>query len=99
MSDQESNFEVNGNQRVPLDAELEARIVAWIAGEASPFEAAELERIVAEKPEAAAFKREIEAVSGLISTAVTADAEPLRLSEERRAKLLAAIGGSGEIET
>src|SRR4051812_2391794 len=92
MSNDENNFAVNGNKPMPLDRELEARLVAWVAGEASPFEAAELDRLVAEKPEVAAFKREIEAVSGLISVAVAADVGPLRLSPERRVKVLEAIG-------
>ena len=34
-------------------AEMEARIVAWVAGEASAFEVAELERLVAAQPELA----------------------------------------------
>ena len=39
--------------------ELEARIVAWISGEASAFEIAELERLMTERPELAVFKRRI----------------------------------------
>ena len=52
-----------------IDPELEARVVAWVLGEASEFEAAELERIVAQKPELAVFKRRIEAVHGLVRAA------------------------------
>src|SRR6185295_7456159 len=74
------------------DPELEARVVAWVAGEASPFEIAELERLVAEKPELAIFKRRIEAVHGLVGEAARPDTPALTLSAERRAKLLAALG-------
>lgn len=73
--------------------ELEARVVAWVLGEASPFEAAELERLCAEQPELAVFKRRIEAVQGLMGEAVKPLKPPLLLSPERRAKVLAVIGG------
>lgn len=85
-----------------LSAELEARVVAWVLGEASAFEAAELERLCAERPELAVFKRRLQAVHGLMGEAVKPLKEPLRLSAERRAKVLAAIGGgaaAGEAET
>lgn len=75
----------------PGDAELEAQIVAWVAGEASPFMIAALESAVATRPELAVFKRRIEAVHGLVSVAARPDREPLRLSPERRAKLLQMI--------
>src|SRR5262245_43233325 len=75
-----------------IEPELEARIVAWVAGEASAFEIAELERVIAEKPELAIFKRRIEAVHGLVAEAALPDKETLRLSDERRAKVLATIG-------
>lgn len=88
MNDDQKNSEMN----TWIDPELEARVVAWVAGEASPFEIAELERLVAEKPELAIFKRRIEAVHGLVARAAKPDAEPLRMSEERRAKLLATLG-------
>src|SRR5579862_3420899 len=84
--------------------EIEARIVAWISGEASAFEAAELERLVRERPELAIFKRRIEAVRDLVADAVRPEKEPLRLSGEAREKLLKAIGApavaaSKELET
>src|SRR5471032_768917 len=75
--------------------ELEARVVAWVLGEASAFEIAELERLSAEKPELAIFKRRIEAVHGLIVEAARPDAQPLRLAPELREKLLAAVGVGG----
>src|SRR5205085_1071671 len=81
-----------------IDPELEARVVAWVAGEASPFEIAELERLVAEKPELAIFKRRIEAVHGLVGEAARPDTPALTLSAERRAKLLAALGATTEVQ-
>jgi len=81
---------------IPTDLELEARIVALVSGEASAFEAAELERLISEKPELAIFKRRLEAVHGLVNEAIRPDKTPLVMSAERRAKLLAAIGGPVE---
>jgi len=77
-----------------IEPELEARVVAWVAGEASAFESAELERLVAEKPELAIFKRRIEVVHGLVAVAVHPDEPPLRLSPERRAKLLQTLSAA-----
>ena len=77
-----------------LSPQLEARVVAWVLGEASAFEAAELERLCAEQPELAVFKRRLQAVHGLVGEAAKPLKEPLRLSAERRAKVLAAIGGA-----
>lgn len=85
----EGNSERGGAE---IGAELEARVVAWVAGEASAFEAAELARIAAERPEVAAFKAEMERVHGLVGAAMQGEAEPLRMSAERRAKVLAALG-------
>ena len=79
-----------------IDPELEARVIAWVAGEASAFEAAELERLCGEKPELAVFKRRMEEVHGLIGEAAKPDREPLRLSPERRAKVLSAIAEPAE---
>lgn len=84
--------ENNPEKQTPAETELEACIVAWVSGEASAFEVAELERLVREKPELAIFKRRMEAVRGLVAEAVAPDTEPMRLSPEARAKLLQAIG-------
>jgi hypothetical protein len=85
------------NQNDPLlpsiPPELEARITAWVLGEASPFEVAELTRLVSERPELADFKRRLEFVHGLVSEAHRPPATPAwTLSPERRARVLAAIG-------
>jgi Ca-activated chloride channel family protein len=77
-----------------IDPELEARLVAAVLGEASAFEAAELDRLAAEKPELAIFKRRIEAVHGLVGLAVRPEQAPLRLAPERRAKILQTIGAT-----
>lgn len=77
-----------------IEPELEARLVASVLGEASAFEAAELERLMLEKPELEIFKRRIEAVHGLIGSAVRPEQAPLRLAPERRLKLLAAMGAT-----
>jgi hypothetical protein len=82
----------------PLDPELEARVVAWVAGELPPAEVTELEQLVAASPALARFKRRMEAVQDLIAEAERADSAPLRLSLERRAKLLRALGAAESAE-
>jgi secreted protein with Ig-like and vWFA domain len=88
----DDNFTRNSGD---LSPELEARVVAWVLGEASAFEAAQLEVLCAEQPELAVFKRRLEAVHGLVGEAVklSLNTTPLLLSPERRAKVLAVIGG------
>lgn len=90
--DDNNAFELRG------EPELEARLVAWVAGEASDFERAELERIVAERPEVARFKAELERTHALVQAAAQPESEPLRLAPERRAKLLAALGATPQAE-
>lgn len=89
MSEDENNSELHEW----IEPELEARVVALVLGEASPFESAELERLMEEKPELAIFRRRIEAVHGLVGESLHPDGEKLKLSAERREKLLATIGG------
>jgi secreted protein with Ig-like and vWFA domain/type II secretory pathway pseudopilin PulG len=86
----DDNFTRNSGD---LSPELEARVVAWVLGEASAFEAAQLEVLCAEQPELAVFKRRLEAVHGLMGEAVNPLKTPMLLSPERRAKVLAVIGG------
>jgi hypothetical protein len=79
------------------DPAHEARIVAWVLGEASEFEIADLKRLIAENPELAAFKRRIEAVHGLLGEAAKPDAEPWALAPERRAALAGALGAAAPV--
>lgn len=58
------------------DEALEARIVAWVLGDASAFEAAELERLCGERPELLIFRRRMRALHGLLSEAETAQPDP-----------------------
>ena len=70
------------------DAALEARITAWVLGEASPFEAAELEEICARDPEARLFERRLRVLHGLIIEDRKAGAdEEWKLPAEKRAKI------------
>ncbi|MGA2693584.1 MAG: energy transducer TonB [Opitutaceae bacterium] len=86
-----NNSEANEGMHSPMTPDLEARILSWVSGEVSASESAELERLAATKPEVAAFKRRAEAVRELAQVAVSPDREPMRLSENRRAELLAAF--------
>jgi Mg-chelatase subunit ChlD len=73
----------------------EIRLVAWLLGEASPAEAAEIERAVAQDPDLARFQRELQATLGLVREAArSAPAEggsAPRLSADRRARVLARL--------
>ncbi|MFA6960704.1 MAG: von Willebrand factor type A domain-containing protein [Opitutaceae bacterium] len=96
MNNHDDNLKKTSDNPTP---ELEARVVAWVLGEASPFEVAELNRLCAEQPELAVFRRRIEAVHGLMGEAAKPLKTPLLLSPERRAKVLAVIGGAATVET
>ena len=75
-----------------IEPELEARIVALVLGEASAFEREELERIIAERPEARLFKNRMEALHGLVDEASNpVDAIAWKLSSERRKTVLSKI--------
>jgi Mg-chelatase subunit ChlD len=79
------------------DEALEARIVAWILGEASAFEASELEARCANDPDAALFARRMRLLDGLIAENATPEADPeWRLPEAKRRKVLEAIGEPGD---
>ena len=77
-----------------IEPELEARVVAAMLGEASPFETAELDRLAGEKPELVIFKRRLEAVHGLVGLALSPEQAPMRLAADRRAKILQTIGAT-----
>jgi tetratricopeptide (TPR) repeat protein/uncharacterized protein YegL len=70
------------------DAALEARITAWVLGEASPFEAAELEEICARDPEARLFERRLRVLHGFITADRKAGSEDeWKLPAEKRSKI------------
>jgi hypothetical protein len=70
------------------DDALEARITAWVLGEASPFEAAELEEICARDPEARLFERRLRVLHGFIVEDRKAGADDeWKLPAEKRAKI------------
>jgi hypothetical protein len=79
------------------DEPIEARIVAWVLGEASAFEAAELERLCEERPELLLFRRRMIALHGLLTEAETAQpAEGWKLPPEKR-KPLDEISGQEKV--
>jgi len=83
-----------------IEPELEARITALVLGEASDFEREELERLIGEQAELAMFRKRMETVHGLLREVATgetaADDDGWKLSDERRAAVLAVIDGEGE---
>ncbi len=82
---------------IPIEPELEARIVALVLGEASDFEAEELNRLVALRPELAAFKLQVEQIHGSLKHVSTGELETpeaeWKLPAERRSVVMAAIRG------
>lgn len=72
-------FEAIGDQPV------EARIVAWVLGESSAFEAAELERLCEERPELLVFRRRMRSLHGLLTDAEASEADHTwKLPAEKR---------------
>ena len=57
------------------DESVEARIVAWVLGETSAFEAAELERLCEERPELLVFRRRMRVLHGLLTEAEAAESD------------------------
>lgn len=75
------------------DEALEARIIAWVLGEASPFEAAELEALCEQYPEWRVFQRRMLAIHELLGEASAVSAsEEWRLPQEKRQKLDMILG-------
>jgi secreted protein with Ig-like and vWFA domain len=67
------------------DESVEARIVAWVLGETSAFESAELERLCEERPELLVVRRRMRALHGLLTEAEAAEKDhSWKLSEEKR---------------
>jgi Ca-activated chloride channel family protein len=87
-----NNDEHDKDMRDQVSGDMEARIVAWVSGEASAEESAELGRLVAGNAALAALKARIEVAAKLAAEATAADPKPLRMSEARRAALLREIG-------
>ncbi len=78
----ETPFTIHGDEAV------EARIVAWVLGEASAFESAELERLCEERPELLVFRRRMRALHGLLTEAEAAEPDTTwKLPPEKRAIL------------
>ncbi|MEQ1904907.1 MAG: von Willebrand factor type A domain-containing protein [Pirellulaceae bacterium] len=84
-------------RKLPIEPELEARIVALVLGEASDFETVELNRLIKARPELAAFKLEMEQVSKLLREVGPNELETpnadWQLSSERRQVVLDVIHG------
>lgn len=81
------------SQKPGSDDALEARIVAWVLGEASPFEVAELEKLCAEDPKLREFERRMRDLDAILA----ADAKPgmhasWKLPEAKRQKITDLLG-------
>ncbi|QDV47601.1 von Willebrand factor [Stieleria neptunia] len=80
-----------------IDPDLEARIVALVLGEASELERDQLNRLIEQRPELAAVKKQFESIDGLMRDVSSDEAPPededWKLPAERRHKVLAAISG------
>ena len=87
-----SDDNYSGDLQAWIEPEIEARVVALILGEASDFEAEELERMMDERPEIRVFKRRLESVHGLVGSALAPDDdEDWQLAPERKAELREAL--------
>src|SRR5688500_18573959 len=88
---------MNNESDTPLtpvgDDALEARIVAWVLGEASSFEAAELEKLCAEDPGLRLFEQRMRILHGLIGEDVKAGPDVLwKLSGSKRSRITDLLG-------
>ncbi len=97
MNEDKHNSPIEPDLDASLEARLEARIVAMLLGEASDFETDELQRLIQERPELAAFKREMEQVSELLQSVGHDDRESpesdWKLPNERRQAVLDVLHG------
>ena len=83
---------MNDDLQSYIEPELEARIVALVLGEASAFEAEEMERLMEEMPELRSYREGVGKVHGLVGEAHREqEDEEWRLSDERRGKLFSKI--------
>ncbi len=75
------------------DEKIEARIIAWVLGQASAFESEELEKLCTQSPEWKVFYRRMLAIHGsLVTMAKESPSPQWRLSAERRGKLHDILG-------
>ena len=80
------------------DDALEARITAWVLGEASSFEAGELEKLCAADPVLGLFERRLRVLHGLVAEDFKAGpAAEWKLSAARRAKITDLLGVEPEV--
>ncbi len=92
---------MNENSLPPtIDPELEVRIVAMVLGEASDFERDQLQQLIDQQPELAAFQAEIQAVhaqlQGLVSGEAAESDGDWKLADSKRQNLLATIGDGAQ---
>lgn len=75
------------------DEALEARIIAWVLGQSSSFEAAELEKICEQAPEWRVFQRRMLAIHQLLGEATSiSQSDDWSLPSEKRGKLDEILG-------
>ncbi len=80
------------------DDALEARITAWVLGEASSFEAGELEKLCAADPALGLFERRLRVLHGLVAEDFkTGPAAEWKLSESKRVKITDLLGVEPEV--
>ena len=80
------------------DDALEARITAWVLGEASSFEAGELEKLCAADPALGLFERRLRVLHGLVAEDFKAGPDAAwKLSAARRAKITDLLGVEPEV--
>ena len=87
---------MNNESKPLIDPRDEMRIVAWVMGEASDFEQDELEQLMAERPELAAYRDEVVNLHRLLAVVGSGEAKPdpdWRLPSKNRDHLLAVISG------
>ena len=94
------------SKQPPISPELEARIVALVLGEASDFEREDLERLIQERPELAAFKADVQRTHGMLQVIGSGDPigtekqqdEDWKLSADKRGHVLDVIAGKATVD-
>jgi Mg-chelatase subunit ChlD len=85
------------NSNIPISSELEARIVALVLGEASDFEAEELNRLITAIPELAEFRLQMVQIHESLKEVSQGDLETpesgWKLPTDRRRAVMATIRG------